>query len=331
MNISRSASYAAAIGASAALLSACNGGSPSGFGPSATPQSPAARGVHPDRGPSWMSPEAKTAKDLLYVSDSSTYDVYVFTYPKLKLVGTLTNQNNPAGLCTDSSGDVYITQLYGGGHIVEYAHGGTTQLKSLSDSSYEPGACSVDPTNGNLAVANIVSDYFGEGSLMLFDNASGSGTIVSPPSSGSWFSVNTLGYDDKGNIFFAGSCNSAFCAGELPAGSSTAENVTLSTSPQGAGSVQWDGKYITYSDSYDGTIYRYKFKGTTGTEVSSTTLDGLGQWVQGSWVEGKDVAAPYSTGDLVSIYKYTAGGKATQTVSGSPMENPFGVTISVAK
>jgi hypothetical protein len=51
-----------------------------------------------------MAPDAKK-RALLYVSDSSTYDVYVFTFPRGKLVGTLTNQNNPAGLCTDKKGD----------------------------------------------------------------------------------------------------------------------------------------------------------------------------------------------------------------------------------
>jgi hypothetical protein len=338
MNFSKSARYVAAICMSAAMFSGCSGGSPSGFGPTTSLQHGFSRGVHPDRGRSWMSPEAKTAKKLLYVSDSDTYDVYVFSFPKGKLVGTLTNQNNPAGLCTDSDGDVYVTQLYGGydgrsdgGNIVEYAHGSTTPIIGLYDTGYEPGACSVDPKTGDVAVANIVSVYFGEGDLMIYGKGSDEGTAYQPPSSGDWFSVNTIGYDDQSNIFFAGSCNSAYCAGELPSGSSSAETLTLNEGPQGAGSVQWDGKYITLSDSYNGTIYRYTFKGTSGTEVSSTSLDGLGQWVQGSWIDGKTVTAPYSGGAMVSTYKYTAGGKATKTISGSPLESPFGVAISIAK
>lgn len=331
MNISKSARYVAAICTSTALLSGCNGGSPSGFGPSANVQSAALRGAHPDRARSWMSPAAKTAKKLLYVSDASTYDVYVFSFPKGKLVGTLTDQNNPSGICTDKDGDVYVTQLYGGGHIVEYAHGGTTAIKSLSDPGYEPGDCAVDPKTGNLAVANIVSDYFGEGNVMVFANASGSGTTYEPPSSGSWFSVNAVGYDLNSNLYISGSCNSAFCAGELPSGSSGVENVTLSTNPVGSGTIQWDGKYVTYDDSSDGTVYRYTFSGTNGTEVGSTTLDGLGQYVSYSWIEGKTVTAPYSGGDLVSIYKYPAGGKATKTITGSPLTSPQAVAVSVKK
>lgn len=330
MRILFSFRYALTLGASMVILSACGGGS-SSFSPTVAQAGAAARGVHPDHGRSWMSPDAKKAKELLYVTDSDTYDAYVFSYPKGKLVGTLTNQNNPAGMCTDTKGDVYITQLYGGGHIVEYAHGGTTPIKTLSDPSYEPGACSVDPKTGNLAVANIVSGSFSEGTLMIFAKGTGSGTLYSPPASGGWFSVNTVGYDDKSNAYFAGSCNSSFCAGVLPAGSSSTENVSLNEGPSGAGSVQWDGKCVTYSDSYTGTVYRYTFSGSSGTEVSSTSLNGLGQWVQGSWIKGKAIVAPYSSGALVASYAYPAGGKATKSISGYPIENPFGVVISEKK
>ncbi len=275
-----------------------------------------------------MDPDAKKKRELLYVSDSSTYDVYVFTFPHGKLVGTLTNQNNPAGLCTDKKGDVFVTQLYGGGHIVEYARGKTTPIETLSDSGYEPGACSVDPKTGNLAVANIVSDYFGEGDLLVFPHASGTPTTYQPPASGSWFSVNTLGYDNESNLFFAGSCNSAFCAGELPKGSSTTENVTLSESPTNCGTVQWDGKYITFDDQSNGTVYRYTFKGTTGTEVSDTTLSGSSD-VDGSWIAGRRIAAPQQDGADVLVYSYPAGGSATKTITG--MTQPFGTAISVKR
>jgi hypothetical protein len=331
MNISKSAGYALAAGACAAIFAGCSAGSPAAFGPSPSSSQASihgvSSGVHPDRGRSWMSPEAKKS-DLLYVTDSSTYDVYVYSFPKGKLVGTLTNQNNPAGMCTDSKGDVYVTQLYGGGHIVEYAHGGTNPINTLSDSSYEPGACSVDPTTGNLAVANIVSDSFGQGTLMVFKNASGSGTLYAPPGTGDWFSVNTAGYDDKGNIYFAGSCDSAFCAGELASGASTTENVSLNKSPVNCGTVEWDGKYVTFDDQSDGTVYRYTFSGTNGTEVSSTSLDDSSD-VDGSWISGKYVAAPQQNGADVLVYKYPAGGKPTHTITGSTQ--PFGTTISVAK
>lgn len=324
MTISSSAKYALGVLAAAGLLAACSGsGSPTAFAPSGA----AGMAKAVDHGHSWMSPDAKKS-DLIYISDSSTYDVYAYSYPAGKLVGTLTGQNNPAGLCTDKKGDVFVTQLYGGGHIVEYAHGGTTQLESLSDPGYEPGACSVDPKTGNLAVANIVSDYFTEGDLMIFPNASGSPTSYQPPGSGSWFSVNTIGYDDKSNVYFAGSCNSAFCAGTLPSGSSGAENVSLSMSPTNCGTVQWDGKYMTFDDQTDGTVYRYTFSGTTGTEVSSTTLTGSSA-VDGSWISGKIIVAPQQNSADLLVYKYPKGGSSIKTITG--LTAPFGSTVSVAK
>ena len=208
---------------------------------------------------SWMSPDAKDL-DLIYVSDSATYDVYVYTRTKGRLVGTLTDQNNPAGLCTDTKGDVFVTQLYGH-QIVEYKHGGTTPIRTLSHPGYEPGACSVDWSTGNLGVANIVSDEFGQGNLVVYPNASGNPTTYSPPggASGDWFSVNDVGFDFTGNAYFAGTCNGAFCAGVLPSGSSTTENVTLSVSPRSPGTVQSDGVYMTFADQTDGTIYAYTF------------------------------------------------------------------------
>lgn len=305
-----------------ALIAGCAGTS----GALAPPNNSAAL-ARPDRGRSWMLPDAKK-QTLIYVSDSSTYDVYAFSYPSGKLEGTLTNQNNPAGLCTDKKGNVWVTQLYGGGHIVEYAHGGTTAITTLSDAGYEPGACSVDPATGNLAVANIVSDYFGEGNLLVYPKGTGSPSSYNPPSSGSWFSVNTIGYDNKGNIYFAGSCNSAFCAGTLPNGSGSTENITLSQAPTNCGTVQWDGKYMTFDDQSNGTVYRYTFSGTTGTEVSSTTLTGSSA-VDGSWISGKTIVAPEQNFGEAMVYKYPKGGSSIHTISG--LTQPFGSTISVAK
>ena len=131
---------------------------------------------------SWMSPDAKDT-DLIYISDSATYDVYVYAYSQgrhdLRLVGTLTDQNNPAGLCVDRKGDVFVTQLYGH-QIVEYKHGGTTPINTLSDPGYEPGACSINGRQ-SLAVANIVSDTFTQGNLVVYPEAKGTPIPYSPP------------------------------------------------------------------------------------------------------------------------------------------------------
>ncbi len=71
----------------AAMLSGCGGSQPPAGASGPVPQTPTiAR--YANRDASWMVPEAR-ARDLLYVS-SATYqysDVYVYTFPALKLVG----------------------------------------------------------------------------------------------------------------------------------------------------------------------------------------------------------------------------------------------------
>ncbi|MGC1759763.1 MAG: hypothetical protein WA742_10440, partial [Candidatus Cybelea sp.] len=116
----RVALYALSACGAIAILAACSGTSGT-LAPAASPAL-GTRSAHFDqhRG-SWMSPEAKKAKALLYVTDGNDNDAYVYSYPKRKLVGTLTYLNDPNGMCVDAKGDVFITENYGQ-QIVEYAH-----------------------------------------------------------------------------------------------------------------------------------------------------------------------------------------------------------------
>jgi hypothetical protein len=339
--------------AGAALLAGCATGvlrQPFDFaqGDKAGDEMPALSGAVPGRAAkasgvakSWMSPDTKDT-DLIYISDSATYDIYVYVYSfshHLRLIGTLTDQNNPAGLCVDHKGDVFVTQLYGH-QIVEYKHGGTTPINTLSDPGYEPGACSVDPKTGNLAVANIVSDEFTQGNLVVYPKAKGNPITYSPPggASGNWFSVNTVGYDSLGqNAYFAGTCDGAFCAGVLPTGSSGTENLTLNVTPKSPGTVQvGEYGYVTFDDQSDGTLYGYTFEGTVGTERTSTMLSGSSD-VDGSWImywlskpplelAHTYVIAPQQNGADVLLYNYRNGASPFATLTG--VTQPFGATYS---
>jgi hypothetical protein len=327
--ISFSSKYALATIAGAAFLAGCASG-----GDVVLNQAPKAAAA----AQSWMSPDARPGSRLIYVSDSSTYDVYVFGDSTGKLLGTLTDQNNPAGLCADRKGHVFVTQLYGH-QIVEYAHGATKPIKILSDPGYEPGACSVDPATGNLAVANIVSDEFTQGNLLVYPDATGTPTTYSPPggAGGAWFSVNTVGYDDANNAYFAGECGSAFCAGVLPSGGSNTENVKLNGgTPKSPGTVQWDdgNDQMTFDDQSDGTLYNYKFNGTSGGEAGAVTLPGSTE-VDGSWIFfhcshagvcHNYVIAPQQNGADVFLYFYGEEGERLKTITG--VTQPFGSTLS---
>jgi hypothetical protein len=65
----------------------------------------------------------------------------------------LTGFNDPLGECIDKAGDVWIVNALAG-QILEYAHGGTSPIATLSDSLYMAGFCSVSARTGDLAVAS---------------------------------------------------------------------------------------------------------------------------------------------------------------------------------
>ncbi len=87
---------AVTICAGAALLSGCGdpqmGTAAGDHRGSLAPQAAA----HETLGRSWMMPSA-SSEDLLYVSSIDKGDIYVYSYPQGKLVGTLTGFIKPGG------------------------------------------------------------------------------------------------------------------------------------------------------------------------------------------------------------------------------------------
>lgn len=120
---------------------------------------------------SWMAPEA-AKQQLLYVSTPDG-EVSVWSYPYYKELGTVTGFQAPEGLCVDAAGDVFVTETEGQ-DVREYAHGSLTPKATLKDPGYTPVSCAVDPTTGNLAVAN--SGPFtgsGPGNVAFYEGAAG--------------------------------------------------------------------------------------------------------------------------------------------------------------
>ena len=66
-----------------------------------------------------MRPEAKSGS-LLYVSDGSA-SVYIYSYPQLKLTGTLKGFSQPLGECVNKNGAVWIAKFFGAQELDEYA------------------------------------------------------------------------------------------------------------------------------------------------------------------------------------------------------------------
>ncbi len=320
--------YAISSCVAVAMLADCGGSQQSIGAPAAMPQGLHAT-THVDRSGSWMLPDAKKG-ELLYVGSYASNDVYVFTYPNGTLVGTLTGFSEPMGLCSDKHGNVWIANDIGGdfgpGEMVEYAHGGTAPLATLSDPNATPAACSVDPTTGNLAVANGYSSTYVNGALGIYTGAHGTPTFYPNP----LLSPYAVSYDNQGDVFVVGHTGSfGFKSGMewLPRGASAVEKFGFKPHLSPAG-VFWDDMLLAVLGPDKGLgIYRYQVLSHRGKQVGSPIhLDaGFNQfWRQGSALVG---STPFYNGAVICFH-YPAGGSPFKTIN--VPDTPWGVTISVA-
>jgi len=296
--------------------------------------------VHPNRGPSWMAPDlAKQA--LLYVSNYGGSDVFVYTYPQGKLVGTLTGFHGPDGICTDKKGDVWIVNNYGtqsGENVVKYKHGGTKPIATVYDPAYIPVSCSVDPATGDLAVSNLSTYASGPGNLALFMDAKGNPKLIAVPHMSN---VYFCGYDPKGNLFVDGTQtgpSTAFQFAELPKGKKTFEDITLKgVTINFPGNVRWDGKHVAVGDqnyqAYPEISAIYQTTGSGGKIVGKTVFSDYGD-IEGFWIQGKTVIGPdncqngCTDGYSVGFYDYPAGRKPFKKLANKDFNAPRGSAVS---
>lgn len=273
-----------------------------------------------------MAPGA-AKDDLLYVADN--FDVTVYSYPRGKLVGVLRHHFYiPATECTDKAGDVFITD---GDNVFVYAHAATKPLRTLTYSGYLATGCSSDPATGDLAVAYSLG--LSKAYLAIFKKARGTPTLYQAGD----LIFSRCGYDPTGNLYADGNYGSGSSVGfvKLPKGGDELKTLSLNQSFQGAGDVQWDGKYMTFGDNSYPTdnIYRFAISGSTGTLVGTTSLNAptpLTNW----WIEGTRVIA--GTGDAthsptISYWAYPTGGDSVKEITKHVPHYPNGVTVSKAK
>jgi hypothetical protein len=359
MKTSRPARRALLACAAVALLAACSSGSQqsSALAPTAPnaakhgmlPPAPAAKSVseiHPNLHKSWISPDAKRAPRLLFISDYGGDDVDIFTMPDMALKGTLTGFSSPEGECTDTSGNIWIANT-GAQELQQYTRTGTL-LQTLSDTGEYPAACAINRANNDMAVANIENSSGGPGNITVFTNSSGTGTVYTNPSIAQYFFV---GYDPNGNLFFDGtneSRTSSYFA-ELPSGSSTTRTISLSGgSLYLAGFIQWykTGNYIALGDQEcNGTVgtscvYWVVVSGSSGTITATTPLSNYqgGQvcdLVQGviagngeRYLAGPDYESCGLTASTAYRWPYEAGGAPTHYNDSAGFVEPIGAAIS---
>ena len=345
--------------AAVAILAACGGGSQP---PSAlTPANPIASNAtkhramvpapvisnvapHPNRGKSWVAKDIAGAPRLLFISDYGASDVLIFTMPQMVLKGTLTGFDFPEGECSDSSGNIWIANT-GALEIQEYSRTGTL-LGTLSDSYGYPASCAFDK-NGNLAVANIENTTAGAGNIVVYANASGSGTVYT---NSAFFEYFFVGYDPNGNLFFDGtnsSRTSSYLA-ELPAGSSNTTLINLSGTLHLAGLVQWyrNGNYLALGDQEcngipSACVYWVSVSGSTGTITGTTDLFDFEDYQVCSmaqaviaangerYLTGPDYEAPCGfTPTTANRWAWDAGGAPNHYNSTASFTEPIGAAVS---
>jgi hypothetical protein len=286
--------------------------------------------ARPDERRSWMTPEAKK-RDLLYVSDDMTYDVYVFTYPKGKLVGMLTGFSAPGGLCADSRGDVFVPNVFRS-TIEEFSHGGTKPIATLGEAPHSfPNSCDVSRTNGDLAVGDNASGIDGEGpgGIAIFRDAAGTPSIHR-----AMYHPYSCGYDSAGNLFVDGEAAGFqnFQFGELPASGKRYRKIALNHMISLAGGVVSYGNTVAVGDVNNAVIYQFSVSGSKGTRVGTTMLSGS-SIVWEFKIDGPKVVVPnyvfykQNSSDVLS-YEYPAGGPAVKAFGAGAVVDPVGAAVS---
>jgi len=271
--------------------------------------------IVPDR-----HPKSKTFE---YVFNNYGSYASIFDYPK---------STKEIGMIAGDGGQGCTNVAYGYGKNIFWNVGGPDQIteykvpkapiKTLSIPGSFPTSCAMD-ANGDLAVGiydGTVSAMGGD--VVIFKNASGSGTAYTTPLDEEFFD----GYDNQGNLFADGFGNDGFELVELPKGSSTSEKITTSNTVEFPGSVQWDGTYLTVFDQDTSETYQYTVSGTTATLKNTVQFTGASDCAQTWIVKGLLYCGDAGNGDG-EVFKYPAGGSPIATLTGA-FDVPLGVVAA---
>lgn len=287
-----------------------------------------------------IAPSSVAKADLLYVSNGSR-EVTVYNYQTRKFVQIIRGFQDPKGECADGRGDVFIVDAKLK-QIFEYQHGQKKPIETLTDPKYIPYGCSVNPTTGDLAVANNSKVGGGNGGVAIYRNAIGKPKIYPNVLN----SPIGCAYDNLGDLFvvsyFTYGTGEAWATfAYLPRGArSFIKNVRLPgikyySQPQNVNGVRWDGEY--WAVLYWGNIYEYSIDHNgTATLENETVLDKNGLiWNPGEfWIaNGKVVTVETyqntGTKNAINYWNYPSGGPLLDSIN-SYLNEPYGVAVSEA-
>ncbi|MGB6741087.1 MAG: hypothetical protein WBE59_11585 [Candidatus Cybelea sp.] len=309
MNTSRSGFACCAI---ATLLSGCGPTRMDAISPTMQALTPGSQHAAVQRQP-------KTRHAIVYISSKIKASVYLVSYPSGKNIFTIIGFYAPAGLCSDGKGNVWVTDTdpyTGDGFLDEYAPGGKHAIATLEDPNNSPRACAVDPTTGNLAVANS------QDNIAIYPDAEGTPTYYS--TAGLVEKPSSIAYDAAGNAYLSGSSRKP---GWLPAGAPAILSFKLKPNPSKHGPIRWDGRYLAVlvpGGSHD-EVWRYELLGASAKRVGIVELDCcMGDYA----IDGSILAATLPALDSASVSRYPAGGGA---FLGLAAADPTGIAISASR
>lgn len=318
LNITR---YALSTGTAIALLAGCSGSQPPIGALGTLPHSDGAA-TRAASGRSLIAPD-DAGRDLLYAATGGGVNVY--SYPRGTLLGSL--GVGGGDLCSDKTGNVFIPQYFVADVLV-YAHGATSPKAVLND-PYFAMDCSVDPTSETVAV----TAGFGDQIVIFPYNPRRGWRFAKIYTNPNMTSISFCAYDKAGNLFVDGQNGSGgFMLAELPKDSRVFNTISLDQSIVTGGAMQWIGQYLTIVDMGQGypqpaVIYRFSISGSSGTKVSSTTLNKSYANAQ-FWIQGATVIGPvaYSSVRGIGFWQFPAGGSPFKVFSDTV---PGGETVSL--
>lgn len=358
MMITNAAKYALGVAAAAALLAGCSSsGTGSQFAPSTgsgqtsmakhpvsakllqevstlNPKTIQRFGQHTGYKPvHFVKPNCCAYAKTSFITDaeggpSYTGAAYMFDFKTGDLLGQLSAPPEgffePQGACSDKSGNVWITNT-AELTIDQYSHDGT-YIQTLSDSGGFPAGCSVNKKNGDLLVTNILNASEGTpGNIMVYANASGSGTQLAVPSS--MLRPFFVGYTPSGVAYISGENPSyGFAAASYSNG--TVSAVTLSGAPiEFPGSVAWSGKTKTINFGDQDTSIFYQIDPATNTATGTTDLQCSYCDIVQATIKGPTLVGPNAGGEDAINFNWPSG-TAGVTYSGASFIQPIGSAVS---
>jgi hypothetical protein len=279
-----------------------------------------------------MSADASKAKQLLYISDGQTYDVYIYAFPALKLTGKLTGFSLPQGECSDTNGDVWITNTQTE-QILEFKPGETHPARAITDPSGYPVGCAIDAATGNLAVTNIFG-FGGPGNVLIYRNARGTPAFYANRSQYYYYFA---AYDSTGDLYASGkSSKGSYWLSVLHRGKSSMSTVVVSGGTiHVPGAVVWAKPFLILGDQdcegrHSSCFYETSVSGTTAKVTGTTRLNGSCDVAQalvegGRLVGGDDQRCGHGKSS-VDVWPYPRGGNPTNSATGVAV--PVGAAIS---